>query len=41
MLDYEEAGVDEVVLNLSGVCQVEGAAVALRELDLVMKAVSP
>lgn len=41
LLDYEEAGVDEVVLNLSGVCQVEGAAVALRELDLVMKAVSP
>ncbi|MDE3723105.1 LLM class flavin-dependent oxidoreductase [Nocardiopsis sp. N85] len=36
---YHEAGADEVVLNVSGVCQLHGAATALRELEAILKGV--
>lgn len=38
---YVDAGVDEVVLNVSGVCQTEGAGAALRELETLVREVTP
>lgn len=39
--EYFDIGVDEVVLNVSGVCQTEGAGTALRELETLVREVAP
>ncbi|GAA2016383.1 LLM class flavin-dependent oxidoreductase [Nakamurella flavida] len=35
--EYFDSGVDEVVINVGGVCQTEGAGVALRELETLVQ----
>ncbi|MFG2678575.1 LLM class flavin-dependent oxidoreductase [Streptomyces sp. NPDC048392] len=39
--EFEDAGVDEIVLNLTGVAGLEGKQVALREIETLLREVAP
>jgi len=40
LAEFDKAGVDEVVLNVTGVCALYGPEAALRELTTVLAAVA-